>query len=187
MYVERIKHRPYHQDETNCSDDHGNRSDNQKEVLTLISIGRGSGRNISCVHTHAKSAGVYEKRKNSHAYMNSEPSIDFLGTKMAQVPSPDFNFLWIGSKADAADFDTLDRNGIMFIVNCTRDHLEGGVKNFHEGKPGMRYLRVPLKDNETEVCILLRSLYTFSRRCTFAFYRMHGSSWTERVKWGPEF
>jgi hypothetical protein len=83
--------------------------------------------------------------------MNSDYCIDFLAMKMAPIPSPDFNFIWIGSKADAADFDSLERNGIEFIVNCTRDHLEGGVKNFHEGKPGVRYMRVPLKDNESEV------------------------------------
>jgi hypothetical protein len=86
--------------------------------------------------------------------MNSESTIDFLGTKMAPIPSPDFDYIWIGSKADAANLDLLNENGIQFIVNCTRDHLDGGVKNFHEGVPGMRYVRVPLKDNETEVSSL---------------------------------
>ena len=80
---------------------------------------------------------------------------------MAPVPSPEFDFLWIGSKADAANIESLERNGIQFIVNCTRDHLDGGVKNFHEGKPGIRYVRVPLKDNETEVLTSIYSIHTF--------------------------
>jgi hypothetical protein len=93
-----------------------------------------------------------EKNFNSPC-MNAETTVDFLGSKMAPVPHPEFKYLWIGSKADAADLETLKSNDIHFIVNCTRDHLEGGVKNFHEGKPGMRYLRIPLKDNDSEVSI----------------------------------
>jgi hypothetical protein len=83
---------------------------------------------------------------------SDDTTVDYLSIRMQPIPHPGVDFLWIGSKADAADKEALERSNIYCIVNCTRDHLEGGIKNFHEGVPGFRYYRVPLKDNESEVC-----------------------------------
>jgi hypothetical protein len=89
--------------------------------------------------------------------------VDYLAIPMGRLDHPDLSFIWIGSKKDACSMDELKSNSIHFIVNCTRDPLEGGVKHFHEKEPGFRYYRVPLKDNDTEVfslsvsSVLLRS------------------------------
>jgi len=85
-------------------------------------------------------------------------NVDFLAVPMGRVDHPLVNFLFIGSKRDAYDIEELVAANVCFIVNCTRDHLEGGVKNFHEKEVGFRYFRVPLKDQETEV-LFCYSLY----------------------------
>lgn len=83
----------------------------------------------------------------------TEAIVDYSLIPMGQLDSHGLEFLWIGSKRDASDLEALRSRGISFIVNCTRDHLEGGIKNFHEKEPGFRYCRVPIKDNDSEVCI----------------------------------
>lgn len=83
---------------------------------------------------------------------SSVENIDYLSIPMGRIDHPQLNFMFIGSKRDACDIDALRSMNVCFVVNCTRDHLEGGVKNFHEKEPGFRYFRVPLKDQETEVC-----------------------------------
>ena len=83
--------------------------------------------------------------------MSNDGNIDFLSIRMGRLSHPELGFLWIGSKTDAADLQSLESQGIHFVINCTRDHLEGGVKNYHETVPGFRYCRIPLKDNEHEV------------------------------------
>ncbi len=86
----------------------------------------------------------------------SEPVIDYLSIPLGRIEYPGLGFLWIGSKKDASDLRVLRERSICFVLNCTRDHLDGGVKNFHEKEPGFRYHRIPLRDVDSEVC---HSLY----------------------------
>jgi protein-tyrosine phosphatase len=97
---------------------------------------------------------------------NPNPVVDFLTIPMGRIDHPNFAFLWIGSKRDAANLDGLRANGISFVVNCTRDHLDGGVKNFHENERGFRYFRLPLKDQESEHISLvgLQDAWKFMKR-----------------------
>lgn len=78
--------------------------------------------------------------KNRDVFMSSNyPSIDLASIRMKPLSRPDLGFLSIGSKLDASDKELLLKHEIYCISNCTRDHLSGGVKNFHEGEPGFRY------------------------------------------------
>ena len=91
---------------------------------------------------------------------------DFLSTPMGRLNHPELDFLWIGSKRDAANLEGLRANNISFVVNCTRGHLEGGVKNYHENERGFRYFRVALKDTESEHMSLvgLQDAWKFMQR-----------------------
>jgi hypothetical protein len=93
-----------------------------------------------------------------HRMSSSESLVDYLGLKMGKLDHPDLKYLWVGSKADASNLEALVANNIHFVVNCTPDHLEGGVKNFHETQRGFRYFRVPIRDVKSEVCFGI-SLY----------------------------
>lgn len=97
--------------------------------------------------------------------------VDYLSIPMGKLDHPGLEFLWIGSKRDANDLEKLRSNQIFFIVNCTRDHLEGGVKNFHQKEPGFRYFRVPLKDQDTEV----RVPESLAKQVSLGFKLMHSS------------
>ncbi|KAF4711997.1 hypothetical protein FOZ63_029288, partial [Perkinsus olseni] len=68
---------------------------------------------------------------------------------MAHLPTLDW--LWIGNRRDASDKNRLMAAGIKYIVNCTMEYLEGGVRNYHEADPHFRYCRIPMRDNEQQV------------------------------------
>ncbi|KAF4655706.1 hypothetical protein FOL47_009327 [Perkinsus chesapeaki] len=68
---------------------------------------------------------------------------------MAHMPTLDW--LWIGNRRDASDKERLLAAGIKYVVNCTVEYLEGGVRNYHEADPEFRYCRIPMRDNEQQV------------------------------------
>ncbi len=68
--------------------------------------------------------------------------LDYLSINMGGLDSAGLKFFRIGPKRDATDIEKLLSNRITFIVMRTRDHLEGGVKNFHEKEPCFRYFRI---------------------------------------------
>ncbi|EER05050.1 dual specificity protein phosphatase, putative [Perkinsus marinus ATCC 50983] len=67
------------------------------------------------------------------------------------APIPTLNWLWIGNRRDASDKGRLVAAGIKYVVNCTVEYLEGGVRNYHEVDPDFRYCRIPLRDNEQQI------------------------------------
>ncbi|KAF4746894.1 hypothetical protein FOZ62_029994 [Perkinsus olseni] len=73
---------------------------------------------------------------------------------MAHMPSS-LDWLWIGNRRDASDQNRLMAAGIKYIVNCTMEYLEGGVRNYHEADPHFRYCRIPMRDNEQQVLGIL--------------------------------
>jgi hypothetical protein len=110
---------------------------------------------------------------------SNEDLIDYLSVPMGRIDFDELRFLWIGSKRDANDLDTMRSRDICFVVNCTRDHLEGGVKNFHEKEPGLRYLRIPLKDHDTEVRFIIR-FHVISSFSICLCFKIRGDSLTAR-------
>ncbi|KAL1503838.1 hypothetical protein AB1Y20_012304 [Prymnesium parvum] len=59
-------------------------------------------------------------------------------------------WLYMGDKAVAKDRTLLRQLNVRYIVNVTPPRTDGGVANFFEKEHGFEYLRLPLRDMNTE-------------------------------------
>ena len=68
----------------------------------------------------------------------------------APAPTSLLSWLYVGDKQLAKDRAQLRRLDVRYILNCTPPLTEGGVANFFERERDLAYLRLPLRDSNTE-------------------------------------
>ena len=59
-------------------------------------------------------------------------------------------WLYVGDKQVAKDRALLKRLHVRYVVNATPPRTEGGVPNYFEKEVAFEYLRVPLRDLNSE-------------------------------------
>ena len=68
----------------------------------------------------------------------------------APAPKSLLSWLYVGDKQLAKDRALLRRLNVRYILNATPPLTEGGVANFFERERDLTYLRLPLRDSNTE-------------------------------------
>ena len=75
------------------------------------------------------------------------------------------DWLYVGDKTVAKDRALLRQLNVRYVLNVTPPRTEGGVANFFEKEGSIEYLRLPLRDLNTEsVLPLLPAAVEFLRR-----------------------
>ncbi|EOD06893.1 hypothetical protein EMIHUDRAFT_218577 [Emiliania huxleyi CCMP1516] len=78
--------------------------------------------------------------------------------KRAHMTTPNFSgrllhgpfAVYVGDKEFARDRTRINRLNVRYIVNCTPTLSSGGVANFFEKDRALEYLRLPMRDANTE-------------------------------------